>query len=189
MVHDWQHRQHQAPSKPQWRAGCSWCSFWIWLGPCKVTSDVLAHCPEGHLSHPAQRWQGSGASFGCLPATKLGEGKEQDLCCQEGGGVWQGGHCRGAELLRSELKPWWFHRTFPVTLPEPEVLDLLCCRAVEEWVLAEETSQFCLLFFPHLREPHFCVCLWWRILTLLLCEQGPKAVVFLRVLVELFCRN
>lgn len=46
--------------------------------------------------------------------------------------------------------------TFPVTLPEPEVSKLLCCRAGEE--LAEEISQFCLLFCSHVREPHFWVC-------------------------------
>lgn len=74
-----------------------------WLGPCKVTADVLAHCCEGHLSHPAQCWQGSGASFGCLPIIRLGEMKEQDLCSQEGGPVWQGGHRGEAELLGSEL--------------------------------------------------------------------------------------
>lgn len=80
----------------------------------------FAHCHEEHLSHPAQWWQGSGTSFGCLPVIRLGEMKEEVLCSQEGGLVWQGGHCGEAELLRSELPM----PISPVALPEPAVLNL-----------------------------------------------------------------
>lgn len=110
-----------------------------WVGPCKVTGDVLHPLSWGTPEPPARWWQGSGTSFGCLPVIKLGEMREQVLCSQEGGAVWQGGHCGEAELLRSELPVL----IPPVALPEPAVLNLEGQRnfsATElrkRWVLGE----------------------------------------------------
>lgn len=188
MVPDWQHQHHPSHSDGL-DALDAHCGSGLDLSPCKVTGDVLAETPRrGEPPSPVV----AGQSFGCLPVIRLGKNEgARPLLPRERTGLagwllWRG---RAAPEGASHADSTGHHRGSAwaecVGLQRAE--KLLCYRVVEEWVLGEKNFSVLPAFLP--REPHFCVYLHWRIWILLLCEWGPKAVFFLRALVEVLCRN
>lgn len=87
-----------------------WMLLMLILDLARATQgDKRCPCPLswGTPEPPSPVVAGQWCQLWMPPSNQTGRGKEQDLCCREGGGVWQGGHCREAELLRSELMPCW----------------------------------------------------------------------------------
>lgn len=131
------------PSKPQWWAGCSWCSFWVWTGSVPMQGDRGCPCRDTCKVRWATQPSGGRAELWMPPSNHSGRNEgARPLLPRERTGLagwplWRGRATpEGASHADSTGHHCGPTRAQCVGLQRAE--KLLCCRLVEEWVLGEK---------------------------------------------------